>query len=232
MQKFRDDVRDEKTSRTEEEWELYKDKNKCADDKKDAFLKYGTVYGKKYATCTDFGEWDNSFTMEVLTKFVSHFYRVLRKGGTAIIFFDLWKITLLKEMMENAGFRQIRLIEWIKTNPQPINSGVNYLTNCREIAVVGVKGSKPTFNSKYDNGLYHYPLEGRNRVHPTQKNIDLFVELVRKHSNEGDLVLDCFAGSGTTARACLRTSRLFVGCEINAEYLSAAKKLCDKECIV
>ena len=56
--------------------------------------------------------------------------------------------------MEKCGFKQIRFIEWIKTNPQPLNSKVNYLTNCREIALLGIKKSKPTFNSKYDNGLY------------------------------------------------------------------------------
>ncbi len=36
-------------------------------------------------------------------------------------------------------FKQIRFIEWVKTNPQPLNSSVNYLTNCREIALLGIK---------------------------------------------------------------------------------------------
>jgi len=65
------------------------------------------------------------------------------------MFFDIWKITILKELFEKHKFKQIRFIEWIKTNPQPLNSKVNYLTNCREIALLGVKGGKPTFNSKY-----------------------------------------------------------------------------------
>ena len=55
-------------------------------------------------------------------------------------------------------------IEWIKKNPQPLNSSLNYLTNCREIALMGVKKSKPTFNSKYDKGIYEFPLQGgKNR---------------------------------------------------------------------
>ena len=66
--------------------------------------------------------------------------------------------------------KQIRFIEWIKTNPQPLNSSTNYLTNCREIALLGVKGGKPIFNSKYDNGKYEFPLQGgKERFHPTQK---------------------------------------------------------------
>ena len=135
------------------------------------------------------------------------------------MFFDLWKITPLKEMMEKAGFKQIRFIEWIKTNPQPLNSSTNYLTNCREIALVGIKKSKPTFHSKYDNAIYEFPLQGgKNRFHPTQKSLRLFEELIKKHSNEGDIVLDTFLGSGTTAIAAKNMNRNYMGCEISKEY--------------
>ena len=104
------------------------------------------------------------------------------------------------------------MIEWIKTNPQPLNSKTNYLTNSREIAITCIKGSKPTFNSKYDNGIYHYPLQGgKNRFHPTQKSLKLFEDLIEKHSNEGDTVLDTFLGSGTTLIACKNTNRNFKG---------------------
>ena len=135
------------------------------------------------------------------------------------MFFDIWKISYLKDIMERNKFKQIRFIEWIKTNPQPLNSGVNYLTNCREVALIGIKGSKPTFNSKYDNGIYSFPLQGgKNRFHPTQKSLPLFEELIRKHSNEGDTVLDTFLGAGTTAIACKNTERHFKGCEIETNY--------------
>ena len=59
--------------------------------------------------------------------FITHYFRVLKNGGTLIVFFDIWKITPLKEIMEKIGFKQIRFIEWIKTNPQPLNSKINYL---------------------------------------------------------------------------------------------------------
>ena len=98
--------------------------------------------------------------MEILESFIKEYYKKLRKGGTLIIFFDIWKITPLKELLEKHKFKQIRFIEWIKTNPQPLNSSINYLTNCREIALTAVKGGKPTFNSKYDNAIYKFPLQG------------------------------------------------------------------------
>ena len=85
--------------------------------------------------------------------------------------------------------------------------------------MTAVKGSCPTFNSKYDNAIYEYPLQGgKNRFHPTQKNLLLFEDLIKKHSNEEDIVLDTFLGSGTTAIACKNTNRKFMGCEISKEY--------------
>jgi site-specific DNA-methyltransferase (adenine-specific) len=206
--------------KTEEEWQQYKIENEINNDEnKENFLKYGTIYGKKYCVKTDFGEWDSDFTMEILEQFISEYYKKLKNGGTMIMFFDLWKISELKNIMEKYKFKQIRFIEWIKTNPQPRNSKVNYLTNCREIALVGVKCGNPTFNSSYDNGIYMFPLQGgKNRFHPTQKNLLLFEELIKKHSNEGDIVLDTFLGSGTTAIACKNTNRQFKGCERSTEY--------------
>jgi DNA modification methylase len=237
MEKSSDNVKSEEewnALKTEEEWEKWFDKGKVPTKQrtkklatlKNNYMKYGTIYGKKYAVVTDYGDWDNNFTLELLETFIEHYYRVLKNGGTAIIFFDIWKISELKEIMERVGFKQMRFIEWIKTNPQPLNSKRNYLTNCREIALCGIKKSKPTFNSKYDNGIYSFPLQGgKNRFHPTQKSLALFEELIKKHSNENDIILDTFLGSGTTARAAQNTKRICHGCEVSQEYFDKMMKL-------
>ena len=217
--------------KTEEEWESVKDKyidkkNMSEEKMKQNFIKYGSIFGSKYSVQTEYGEWDTSFTMEKLDNFIGEYYKKLKKGGTMIIFFDLWKITPLKELMEKHKFKQIRFIEWIKTNPQPLNSKTNYLTNCREMALLGVKGGKPTFNSSYDNAIYQYPIQGgKKRFHPTQKSLPLFEELIRKHSEEGDVVLDTFLGSGTTALASKNTKRRFMGCEVSKEYYDKLMEL-------
>ena len=213
--------------KSEEEWETYKTENAIDSDiNKEKYMKYGSIYGKKYCVKTDYGSWDSDFTMESLDTFIGEYYKKLKKGGTLIMFFDLWKITNLKDIMEKHKFRQIRFIEWIKTNPQPRNSKVNYLTNCREIALLGVKDGGPTFNSSYDNAIYQFPLQGgKNRFHPTQKSLELFEALINKHSNEGDTVLDTFLGSGTTALACRNTKRKFKGCEISKEYCDKINEL-------
>ena len=175
----------------------------------------------RFRVSMDFGEWDKNFTgLEIA---IRECFRVLKDGGTMICFYDLWKIETLKSYLEAAGFVQIRFIEWIKTNPVPINSKINYLTNSREVAVLGVKKSKPTFHSEYDNGIYRYPIcQDKGRFHPTQKPLALIADLINKHSNEGEIVLDCFAGSCTTGVAAVLNNRQFIGCELDAEYYEKA----------
>lgn len=176
----------------------------------------------------DFGEWDKDFS--VLQETIQELYRVLKDNGTLICFYDLWKIETLKSIFESVGFKQLRFIEWIKTNPVPINSKINYLTNAREIAIAGVKRGKPTFHSSYDNGIYQCAIcHDKGRFHPTQKPLELFEELILKHSNEGDTVIDCFAGSGTTAIAAIKHNRNFIGCELSTEYYEKAKQRIIKE---
>lgn len=213
--------------KTQAEWLAYKTENGLTDDsKRENYIKYGTIYGKKYCVKTDYGDWDSKFTIEVLDQFIGEYYKKLRVGGTMIMFFDLWKLSELKALFEKHKFKQIRFIEWIKTNPQPLNSRVNYLTNCREIALLGVKGGSPIFNGQYDNGIYEFPLQGgKNRFHPTQKSLRLFEELIKKHSNENSVVLDTFLGAGTTAFACKNTNRRFKGCEVDKEYYDKVMEL-------
>ena len=191
---------------------------------------------KKFRVQTKFGEWDESFGVNDLEPFVKEMYRVLKPSGTLICFYDLWKLSFLARLFEDNKFKQLRFIEWIKTNPVPVNSKLNYLTNSREIALTAVKKSKPTFNSEYDNGIYKYPIyqgatktldngtEIKERCHPTQKSVPLFETLINKHSQPGDLVIDPFLGSGTTFIAARNCERAFRGAELSKEYYDLCLK--------
>ena len=188
---------------------------------------------QRFAVSMDFGTWDHC--QIDLLDMAQVFYRALRQGGTAIVWYDLWKIGEIKEAMEQAGFKMLRQIIWEKTNPVPLNMRATYLSNAREMAVSGVKGGKPTFHSEYDSGIYLYehetgvykrpiPRHNGNRQHPTQKPEDLFSELVLKHSNPGDMVVDPFLGAGTTAMAALKNGRAFAGCDIDEHYVSISRR--------
>ena len=190
--------------------------------RKTGFQSLGARSVKRFAVSMDFGEWDH--TEIDLDALAERCYRILRQGGTVIVFYDVWKIERLRYALEAAGFSMIRLLIWQKTNPVPLNSKRTYLSNSREAAVVAVKGGKPTFNSEYHSGTYSYPIPRHNgrRIHPTQKPDKLFEELIGIHSNEGDLVVDPFLGGGTTAVAAFNLKRSFAGCDLDPNYAAAS----------
>lgn len=61
-----------------------------------------------------------------------------------------------------------------------------------------------------------------NKKHPTEKPVELLKLLIENSSNEGDIVMDCFMGSGSTGIACINTNRKFVGIEIDKKYYDIA----------
>lgn len=172
----------------------------------------------------DFGEWDKEdFDFETL---MSEYKRILKPGGTLIVFFDIWKSSLLKDLAEKNKFKQPRVCQWVKTNPVPINSKINYLSNAIEYFFTFIKDKNPTFNSVYDKGIYNYPIcHGKERTaHPTQKPNILIKDLILKHSNEGDTVLDTFGGSGTTAISSVETNRNFILIERDETYYKISEE--------
>lgn len=178
----------------------------------------------KYNVSIDFGDWDKGeIDWDLLFK---EYYRVLRDGGTLIFFFDVWKSQTIKEIAEKYKFKQPRVGQWQKTNPVPINSKINYLSNAIEYFFTFTKGKKPTFNSVYDNAIYKYPIcHGKERLdHPTQKPLGLISDLILKHSNSGDLVLDTFAGSGTTGHASILNDRKYILIERDENYFNILEK--------
>lgn len=173
---------------------------------------------------TEFGEWDNQILdFDLLFK---EYYRVLKTGGTIIFFYDVWKSNIIKEIAEKNKFKQPRIGMWLKNNPVPINSKVNYLTNSKEFFFSFIKGKNPTFNSSYDNAIYSYPIcHGKERLdHPTQKPLNLIIDLILKHSNEDDTVLDTFSGTGTLAEAAILTRRNFICIEKDEKYYNIMKE--------
>ena len=62
------------------------------------------------------------------------------------------------------------------------------------------------------------------RVHPTQKPSELMQILIENYTNENDIILDCFMGSGSTGVACMNTNRRFIGIELQENYFNMAKQ--------
>lgn len=71
-------------------------------------------------------------------------------------------------------------------------------------------------------------LIGSNKLHHTQKPVALFEYLIKTYTNQGELVLDPFIGSGTTAVAAINTERKYIGFEKDDKYFEVAKNRLDK----
>lgn len=109
-----------------------------------------------------------------------------------------------------------RAICWQKTNPSPMNGQYIYLSGV-ELAVWFKKPGGGTFNAHCKNTVFKHP-NGKRDIHPTQKNLKLFEELILDNSNKGDLIFDPCLGGGTTAIAAMNQNRNFLGFELDLNY--------------
>lgn len=170
----------------------------------------------------DFGEWDKN--ADILS-YIKEVFRVTKKGGSLVVF-NAWKnLGDIAGEAEKNGFETKDMIRFIKSNPMPRNRDRRYITDY-ECAIWFTKPrGKWTFNRQaegYERPLFTAPIA--KGYHPTQKPLYLMEQLIKIHSNEGDTVLDCFMGSGTTGVACKNLNRNFIGIELDKEYFETAKK--------
>lgn len=119
------------------------------------------------------------------------------------------------------------LITWHKTNPIPA-CGNKYLTDTEYCLFFREKGVRiqGSFETKFT--YYVTPLNSKDKKqygHPTIKPLNIIKNLIINSSNEGDVILDPFFGSGTTGVAAQELNRKFIGIEINEEYYRIA---CDR----
>ncbi len=170
----------------------------------------------------DFGEWDKGAD---LFTYINECYRLLNKNGSFIVFNDWKNLGDIASYAESVGFMTKDMIRLEKTNPMPRNRDRRYITDYECAVWFTMPKAKWVFNrqdEKYQRPKFVKSIE--KGFHPTQKNLSLMEDLLRIHSNEGDTVLDCFMGSGTTGVACKNLNRSFIGIEQDNKYFEIAKE--------
>ena len=118
---------------------------------------------------------------------------------------------------EKVGFKLQNILVWAKDN-KVMN---HYYMGQTEFILLFRKGGAKDINDMGTSNFIQIP-NIKNKLHPTQKPIDLMKVLIENSSNENDIVLDCFCGSGSTGVACLESNRNFIGCEIDKKYYDIA----------
>jgi site-specific DNA-methyltransferase (adenine-specific) len=155
--------------------------------------------------------------------------RVLRPGGIMIAFYEREHLHELIEEARRHGGVLRDIGAWHKTNPVPQVRKVKWASALELFVIMTKAGARHTFNWQY--GYHHNVIvapicAGRERTsHPTQKPLAVILPMIRYWSNPGDLVLDPFAGAGTTAVAAKRLGRRYIAIEIDPSFhaLSAAR---------
>lgn len=164
-----------------------------------------------------------------MDNFLSESRRIIKKKGSLIIFMSLIKVETVIKLAESHGFYYKTTGIWHKTNPMPRNMNLQFVNSTEAWIYFVNEGTTGLFNNK--GKLFHDFIETsltsrkekKFGKHPTQKPISLISHFVNLLSNEGDVVLDPFMGSGSTGVSCKRNNRKFIGIELNKEYYNLAE---------
>lgn len=175
----------------------------------------------------DFGNWDHGEFD--LYSWIHDYEKILHKNGSMLIFCSYRFISFIIKALEINNMVVKDIIIWQKTNPMPRNINRRYVQDS-EFAIWAVKKkAKWVFNKPdnvpYQRAFFQTPtVSGTERtLHPTQKSLKLMEDLIKIHTNEGDIILDPFMGSGTTGVAALNNNRKFIGIELQKDYFKIAK---------
>jgi site-specific DNA-methyltransferase (adenine-specific) len=152
--------------------------------------------------------------------------RITRRWS--LLFCALEMISDWRRHLESAGLQYVRTCVWHKLGSTPQFTGDRPAVAVEAIVVAHRPGRK-RWNGGGKHGYYpHAIVLDRNglesRCHMTQKPLPLMLDLVTDFSEPGEIVLDPFAGSGTTGVACRQLRRRFVGWELNADYHAIAER--------
>ncbi len=182
---------------------------------------------KPLSTMEAWGHWDrfHPFDYDVLImQVISECHRVLKPGGALYMFTAREQSGYFVRKAIARGFTYRNQLAMVKKNPLPSLSKTNW-RSAFELCMYLTKGKPGVFNfiSQTEcKNVFHYSNSRRATKHPTEKPLEFIKLLVQVSSNVGDLVLDPFMGSGTTAVAARDLGRGYVGFELGRDYIKMA----------
>lgn len=188
----------------------------------------------------DKGDWDKELTMsmdEFYYLFLNEARRILKPNGTIWIFGTMHNIFSLGSIIQQLDFKILNNITWQKTNPAP-NLSCRMFTHSTENIIWAKKSAK---SKHYYNYQLMKEINGGKQMkdvwtssttkkseknfgkHPTQKPLEIMDKIILSSSQEGDVILDCFMGSGTTIASAYRLNRRAIGIDLESDFVSIAK---------
>jgi DNA modification methylase len=181
----------------------------------------------------NFGEWDYQTEKELTdftNKWVKESLRILKPNGWLVSWYPKEEMLILKNAIKSSNGYWKGMAIWHKTNPVPNFRKRSFTSSIESFGyALKTKNNHFIFNFTTQKEMHNFfessICMGNERTkHPTQKPLWITKELISILTNEGDIVFDCFLGSGTLIDACLNTNRIGLGCEINPDYEAIIRK--------
>ena len=175
----------------------------------------------------DLAKWDQLIFEP--KEWLYEFKRILKPTGNIFIFTSYNLLGKWHEVFD-PEFDTFQYIVWHKTNPVPKIRKAGFLNSCELIVCMWNKGHTWNFGKQSEmHNFIETPIcMGKERIkdpfQPTQKPIRVLTHIIKIASNADDVILDPFMGVGSTGEAALKTTRKFIGIEIDESYFTAAKR--------
>ena len=192
--------------------------------------------------CVDKGDWDKGGTPEYIYQFNKQWLSLcrpkLKDNGTIWISGTHHNIFVVQRCLQELGYKILNVITWQKSDPPP-NLSCRYFNFSTELVIWARKSEKKPHKFNYEtmkqlNGgsqmtdVWRIPAVGMWEKtcgkHPTQKALRLLYRIVLASTNEGDTILDPFAGSSTTGIAANLLGRKFIGIEQDKSFIELSKR--------
>lgn len=190
-----------------------------------------------------FFDTDNDFKINNFFDFCTRYLnKEPKKGGergkssnapAMIVFCAFEQIPMVIEQGKKHGLMKSYPLVFIKNYSAQVLKANMKIVNACEYAVVLYREKLPKFNNIDEFGKNHmifnwfeWKRDGKEipKIHPTQKPVNLLKQLIKIFTDEGDVVIDPCAGSGSTLRACMELNRSCYGFEIKRDFVKRAKE--------
>ena len=146
-------------------------------------------------------------------------YKVMKKGAHGYIMCNDKNLSNFLNQITLEGFKIFKVLIWYKNNV----IASPYYMNSHEYIIFFRKGKAKFINNKGSKTVLEFP-NPRNKVHPSQKPVELMKTLILNSSRKGQTVLDFAMGSGTTGIAAVESDRHFIGIEKDLKFYNLSKK--------
>ncbi len=146
-------------------------------------------------------------------------YRVMADKSHTYLMVNSRNLAELQNKAEQAGFKFQNLLMWEKGNVTPNK----WYMQGFECVLMLRKGGAKNIHNKGTSNILKVPNIIGGKKHPSEKPVELLEIMVNNSTNEGEVVLDMFMGSGSTGVACVNTNRKFIGIELDENYFGIAQ---------